>query len=146
MILISHRGNVNGKIESYENSPLYIDDALSMGYEVEIDVRTIEGILFLGHDEPQYDISQNWLNERRDHLWIHCKNIEAVEWFSSISDFNWFWHQNDEVTLTSRGFVWAYPGMQPIKDSIAVLPEIHKDDVSKCKGICSDYVEKYRTV
>ena len=28
MILISHRGNINGKFESYENEPNYIDKAI----------------------------------------------------------------------------------------------------------------------
>jgi hypothetical protein len=40
--------------------------------------------------------------------------------------------------------VWAYPGKQPIKGSIAVMPEIHNDDLSKCVGICSDYIENYK--
>ena len=38
MILISHRGNLDGKNESEENNPLYIEEALNAGYEVEIDV------------------------------------------------------------------------------------------------------------
>jgi len=29
MVLISHRGNTNGKFESYENEPMYIDKAIS---------------------------------------------------------------------------------------------------------------------
>ena len=35
-------------------------------------------------------------------------------------------------------------GKQPIEDSIAVLPEIHKDNLDVCKGICSDYIENYK--
>jgi len=38
MILISHRGNINGRLESYENAPNYIDSAISKGYDVEIDI------------------------------------------------------------------------------------------------------------
>jgi len=56
MILISHRGNINGKFESYENEPTYIDLALSKGYDVEIDVWYVDGLLYLGHDKPQYGI------------------------------------------------------------------------------------------
>jgi len=37
----------------------------------------------------------------------------------------------------------AYPGKQPIKDSIAVMPELYNDDLSLCIGICSDYISKY---
>ena len=59
MVLISHRGNTNGKFESYENEPMYIDKAISQGFDVEIDVWMIDGILFLGHDKPQYGINYN---------------------------------------------------------------------------------------
>ena len=38
MILISHRGNVNGRFEDWENKPEYINDALNLGYDVEVDV------------------------------------------------------------------------------------------------------------
>ncbi len=31
MILISHRGNTNGKFESYENEPTYIDKMWGLG-------------------------------------------------------------------------------------------------------------------
>jgi hypothetical protein len=144
MILISHRGNVNGKIPKKENNPEYIDKAISLGYDVEIDIWSIEGVLLLGHDEPQYGISQLWLNQRSQSLWIHCKTIEAMEWFNAIGGFNYFWHEEDTVTLTSKGFIWAYPGKQPIQQSIAVMPEIHNDNITQCIGICSDYIENYK--
>jgi hypothetical protein len=144
MILISHRGNIDGKFESYENEPAYIDKAISEGYNVEIDVWMIEGVLFLGHDEPQYGVTQLWFNQRVSKLWIHCKNIEAAEWFNAIGGFNYFWHENDTMTLTSRNYIWAFPGKQPIERSIAVMPEIYNDDVSKCIGICSDYIKNYK--
>jgi hypothetical protein len=143
MILISHRGNINGRIIERENHPTYIDEAIALGYDVEIDIWMIEGVLFLGHDEPQYSITQQWLTDRYLKLWIHCKNIEAVEWFDLLDGFHYFWHEEDTVALTSRSIIWAYPGKQPIKNSIAVMPEINYDDVSECKGICSDYIKDY---
>ncbi len=145
MILISHRGNINGKNELLENSPFYIDDAIDAGYDVEVDLRAIEGCFYLGHDENTFGITLQWLNERKDSLWIHCKNLEAIEWFSMIKSFNYFWHEEDKVTLTSKGYVWAYPGNQPIKNSIAVLPEIHNDNIKSCVGICSDFIESFKS-
>jgi len=144
MILISHRGNTNGKLPSAENRPDYIDEAIGFGFDVEIDVWLIDGVIFLGHDEPQYGITQQWLNERVDKLWIHCKNVEALEWFNIIGRFNYFWHEEDTATLTSKLFIWAYPGKQPIKCSIAVMPEIYNDDVTQCVGICSDVIQNYK--
>ena len=38
MKLISHRGNLEGRKPELENNPEYIDEALSKGYDVEIDV------------------------------------------------------------------------------------------------------------
>lgn len=141
---ISHRGNINGKIPQNENHPDYIDEAIHAGYDVEIDIWMVDNELFLGHDEPQYKIIYNWLATRYEKLWIHCKNVEAMVWFNMMGGFNYFWHEEDTLTLTSKGFIWAYPGKQPIEDSIAVIPEIHNDDVSLCIGICSDEIEKYK--
>lgn len=141
---ISHRGNTDGKFESYENEPCYIDRALAEGFDVEIDIWVIEGTFYLGHDRPLYGVTMHWLNQRASNLWLHCKNIEAVEWFSSIPGYWWFWHENDTLTLTSGKHIWAYPGKQPIERSIAVLPEIHNDDVSECIGVCSDYIKRYK--
>jgi hypothetical protein len=146
MILIAHRGNTVGKFESYENEPTYIDKALSEGYDVEIDVWYKDGMLWLGHDKPEYGGgSYSWYKDNRTKLWVHCKNVEAINFFASCPHkFNYFWHENDTLTLTSLNYIWAYPGKQPIKNSISVLPELYNDDVSQCLGICSDYISKYK--
>ena len=145
MILISHRGNINGRILELENLPMYIDDAINFGYNVEIDVWTIDGIFYLGHDGPDHKIDPSWLNDRSTKLWVHCKNIECIEYLvKNNSSLNYFWHQEDSVALTSKNYIWAYPGNQPIENSISVLPEIYEDDVSKCIGICSDFIENYK--
>ena len=147
MKLISHRGNIDGRNPDRENHPNYIDGAIALGYDAEIDIWSKDGILYLGHDTYQYKTDIYWIEKRANHLWIHCKNIEALEtayWFRNTKDFHYFWHQEDTVTLTSKGSIWAYPGKQPIINSIAVMPEINNDNVSKCIGVCSDYIQKYR--
>jgi len=148
MIYISHRGNINGRIKEAENKPDYIDDTIRLGFDVEIDIWYVDGGWWLGHDEPQYPIDLEWIQQRSHNLWVHCKNTEAVEYFyeneNDCKDINWFWHEEDTLTLTSYGYIWAYPGKQPIKRSIAVMPEINNDDVTYCDGICSDEIEKYK--
>lgn len=146
MILISHRGNIDGKFESWENEPTYIDLAISKGYDVEIDVWYINNMFFLGHDNPIYGIDAKWLLDRSKKLWLHCKNLEAINYLQKNYDLNYFWHENDTVALTSFNHIWAFPGKQPIKNSIAVMPEINDEDVSQCAGICSDYIEKYKNL
>lgn len=145
MILISHRGNINGRIIEAENDPLYIDDAIRLGYNVEIDIWFINGEFFLGHDEPQYKTDIGWIDDRSHKLWVHCKNIEALSFLNKHNyDINYFWHETDTATLTSKKYIWAYPGRQPIKNSIAVMPELNNDDISKCIGICSDYINNIK--
>jgi len=147
MFLISHRGNIDGKFDFYENEPVYIDKAISEGYDVEVDVWYKDKVLFLGHDTPQYGVDFRWFGDRISKLWIHCKNTESVIYFKECGyDFNYFWHEEDTITLTSQNHIWAYPGKQPIKNSIAVMPEINNDDISQCLGICSDYIKKYKTI
>jgi len=148
MILISHRGNTIGPIPNLENEPKYIDNAISDGFDVEVDVWCIKNKednwqLFLGHDEPQYGINYDWLSDRIANLWVHCKNIEAIEFFKNTK-INYFWHQYDTLTLTSNKYIWAYPGKQPISGSIAVMPEINSDNITKCIGVCSDYIKNYK--
>lgn len=145
MILISHRGNIDGINKSEENKPNYIDLAITNGFDVEVDIWFKNEKLYLGHDSPDYEILLEWLEKRVDKLWIHCKNFESVVFFSNHKEkkFNYFWHQTDDLTLTSKQYIWVYPGKQPIKNSISVLPEINDDDISSCLGICSDYIKNF---
>ena len=142
--LISHRGNTEGPDPDKENTTGYIQEALDAGYDVEIDVWISGTSLYLGHDLPENKITLEWIMERSEMLWIHCKNIPALVYLKDYDSLNVFWHQNDTVTMTTRGFIWAYPGSQPIKSSVAVLPEVYEDSVEGCYGICSDYISLYR--
>ena len=116
------------------------------GYNVEVDVWYVKDNFYLGHDKPQYKIQAPFITDEK--IWCHCKNIEAIIRIKEINEkfgynIHYFWHQEDDITLTSQGHIWAHSNKQPIKNSIAVLPEIHQDDLSVCKGICSDYIINY---
>ena len=147
MIFISHRGNINGKNEAEENKPVYIVESINQGYDCEIDLWVIKKSLFLGHDLPKYEISFSFLEAYAGHLWVHCKNIEAITYLQEKADckIHFFWHQEDDLTLTSKSIIWAYPGKQPINRSIAVMPEIKNErNLEKCLGICSDVISFYK--
>jgi len=141
MILISHRGNINGKM-GIENHPNYIDNAIGFGYDVEVDIWYSDELLYLGHDSPQYKIDLNWLEDRKSKLWIHCKNHASLELLHE-TDLHYFWHHDDDVTLTSKGIIWSHPKIQPLKNSIAVLPDNYNWDLAECMGICSDNIINY---
>lgn len=138
MIIISHRGNLNGPNSCVENHPDSIDFALSCGVDVEVDIRYLDGKIYLGHDEPQYEIHHQWLIDRCWSLWVHCKNKEALE----VRQLNRFYHDKDAAVFTSAGYLWAYPGNQPLKNSIAVLPELHNE--TSDYGVCTDFPFRYR--
>jgi len=137
--IIAHRGNLKGPC-SDENTPHLICEAISAGFDAEVDVWKIDEILYLGHDEPQYQIDESFLTDRAKFLWIHCKNLEALRALSKFQYLNIFWHQNDDFVLTRSNHVWTFPGKKLSSDSIAVMPDDLQNAV-KCKpfGICTDY-------
>lgn len=141
MYLISHRGNINGILEKRENSPSYINEALEKGYDVEVDVRCDNNQFFLGHDKNQYEINQEFLLNKK--IWCHAKTTEALIALEKI-DAHYFWHQEDDYTITSKGFIWTYPGKKLFPKSICVLPEKFNFNNINCKGICSDYIQNYK--
>ena len=128
-----------------ENKPEYINSALELGYDVEIDIWVINDLLYLGHCEPNFHVDITWLIERKKNLWIHCKNIQALFFFKTCSHiFNYFWHQSDDFAMTSFGEFWTYPGKDLTSNSIACLPEICDfKNLEKAKGVCSDFISKY---
>ncbi len=147
MRLIAHRANINGRIKEKENRLEQIKFCISSGYDVEIDINVFNDQIYLGHDDIQQKISIDFLIEIQDKAWIHCKNLYALNYFSkSKYKFNYFWHQEDKYTLTSKGFIWTYPGSELCAGCIAVMPEltIKKEQFKNLKkfkifGVCTDY-------
>ena len=144
-IFIAHRGNFNGPVPARENDPDYIREALAMGYDVEIDVRLMHDGFYLGHDFPEYYVDLGFLTQTRG-LWIHCKNEEALEELSTYDNVNAFMH-TDGVITTKNGYLWTAPGGKITSKSIAVMPELDQDwDIDGARGICSDYMDFYKTL
>jgi len=151
MRLIGHRGLIDGPSDR-ENHPDQIRSILYKGFDAEIDLRVIDGKLMLGHDEPTYEVPYEFISKLG--LWIHCKNFEALEYMRNCVDvFNFFWHDQDDFTITSRGYIWTYPRKPLMNRSIWVQPEWDADwrdqvnqvkDTSKCFGICSKYVREIK--
>lgn len=139
--LISHRGNINGRIPAAENNPAYVNDAINAGYDCEVDVWYIDHKFFLGHDKPQHIIDGNKFL-KNPKLWCHAKNLEALRIMLNLK-IHCFWHQEDDYTITSAGWIWAYPGKPGNKRAIAVMPELEGTDVTGFSGICSDYIANY---
>lgn len=149
MIFISHRGNLNGPSD-LENHPDQIEKCVRQNLECEIDLWSVDGEFYLGHDRPQYKVVFEWLVSLEKKLWVHCKNPESLQSLSLSNNhsLNYFWHQSDNYTITSKKNIWVFPGQDLIPGSIAVLPEIWKlgkstSQINIAFGICTDYVKTF---
>jgi hypothetical protein len=141
--VISHRGNLYGPNGKDENKPSQILLAIQKGFDVEIDLWVEDNRIFLGHDYAQHEISIDLLRDYQDRLWIHCKNLEAIEFLKFfLPDSNFFWHQNDDFTLTSQGYIWTYPGKQTMESSVIVDLSETPQIPTFLFGICTDYPER----
>lgn len=145
MILISHRGNTSGLYPELENSPNYIDQAIAQGYDVEMDVRLVDGKLYLGHDEPQYQVTFAWLLDRQTNLWVHCKNFGALSLLIH-SELRTFYHQKENHTIINAcNLIWSHELSEANEDSI--IPLLSLEDINRqpiptnVYGICSDFVD-----
>ncbi len=143
--LIAHRGNTQGPNPAEENKPEYLQKALDQGFQVETDVWYKDGDYYLGHDEPQYKTTIKFLEN--DHIWKHCKTVETLAKLLDEDDGlgvcgDSFFHQNDDVTLTSFDSLWTYPDKPTFgSNAVAVLPtNPHKmmRDNPELSGLCLD--------
>jgi glycerophosphoryl diester phosphodiesterase len=141
MIKIAHRGNINGPDVEKENTIEAIFTAIGKDFDVEVDVWVIDGIIYFGHDEPQRIIDNFIIDKIGKHGWFHCKNLEALEFFDKqYKDYKYFWHQTDDYTLTSNGYIWSYPGSKTGLKSISVdLDLSNYKSGDKVAGICTDF-------
>ena len=156
MVLISHRGNVTHINRERENKHEYIDLAISLGYEVEIDIWKNNNELYLGHDFPETLVDIGWLKERKDKLWIHTKNHLALEYLTAINQgFKFFWHTSEPFVLTSNCKIWAHDFNNVELTETCIVPllsqkEVEEAEVRKWYAICTDFpdlcADKFREV
>lgn len=159
-LLIAHRGLIDGPNLELENKYEILLYARQQGFDIEVDVWFEDNKLWIGHDRPDYETSIDTLEDLADpltketsecHAWIHCKNILALKFFLNHPyRFNFFYHENDPVVLTSNDKIWTYPGKRLTNDSICVLPEttytLWEMPSIYCYGFCSDRVNTLKDV
>ena len=147
MKLIAHRGLFEGPDKDLENNPNQIKTALSLGYDCEVDLWIVDNDFYLGHDYPQYHVTEDFV--KTNGLWIHAKNLAALRWLTD-ANLVYFWHENDKFTLTSNNYIWSFPEQELTDRSVMLMPE-WKDPEFKslnlnCFAICSDYVRKIQSL
>ena len=143
MKLISNKGNLRGIISEYENTPEYIEAALNSGFDVKIDLLLNDGKLFIGNDSNKIKLDIDWLEKYHNKLWLECKDINLIQKLNQLDNrgayLNYFWHENDQITLTSRGYILTYID-EPVIGGIIMTPTIKNDKIKLCYGICSDNI------
>lgn len=138
MILISHRGNLRGRIPDLENTISSIIEAILSGYYVEIDIWYIDGWFWLGHDKPVTPIHGMFLAHER--VICHAKNLDAVSELKNVGA-HWFWHENDLMTVTSRGWLWFHPMVGYRSDGVVLDFGVNIRKDSSVFAICADWLE-----
>lgn len=141
MKYICHRGNTLGSNPIMENKPEYIQKALEMGYDAEVDVWLQSDGFYLGHDAPNYKITRNFIQNQK--LWVHCKNIDAYLELFNYSNVNCFFQENEKMVMTSRGYLWAHSSCTKWNNKTVVVSLIDKpyfNDKQLPFALCSDFI------
>lgn len=144
MRFIAHRANLHGPNKQTENTIDAIVHAISLGFDCEIDVWFLGNTYWLGHDYPNTCISHEFLEEHRDHLWIHCKHLDSL--LKLQNGFNCFYHDKDIYTITTKGYIWGNIGSPTNANVVQVMPEKSNVFSLDCLGICTDFPVHYRDI
>ena len=149
MLFISYQGIFDGQNYQDANTPTQISKAFNAGFSCMVDVWRVNGILYLGTNEPITQVTEKYLQGPR--FWINAKNNEMQEWISSQpanlypNYFSFATPQENTSTETSSGKLIT-PGTVAINNtSIIFLPEVTDQSLFstvqlKCFGICSNMV------
>ena len=143
MRLIAHRGLLHGPNHTKENRSITVMAALEREFEVEVDVWYVDGKWWLGHNHPLEEVPLGFLENPA--IWVHCKNTEALR--NATSGMHHFWHERDNYTINSQGFIWVYPGCGlPVpRPTVAVVTGKHDGELLSAMaqigvaGICTDW-------
>lgn len=144
MVKIAHRGNYQGKNPERENTVAYIKEALDAGYWVEVDVQCSGGHMFFGHDGRQEIIDYGII--KHPNVICHAKDLESLSHLL-LFDTHCFWHEEDNVTLTSQKLIWCYPNVHLVDENAIWLDFTgapFPSGVENIFGICTDDFTNYK--
>ena len=72
---------------------------------------------------------------------VSCKEFTSFA-IMLENDIHCFWHQEDDYTITSKGYIWTYPG-KPVCNKSVIVCKTLEDTIRYCEmdiaGVCSDY-------
>ncbi len=108
MLIISHRGNLAGPGSLCEKAA--VDHAMLCGFDVEVDVRMVGWKIYVGHDEPLYELPRDWTNpDASSRLWFHAKDVGSMQALSSVNH-RVFMHEDEPyATVSPCNSLWIHP-------------------------------------
>lgn len=147
--LIAHRGNFAGQQPQLENSFDYLKRAIDLGYDVEIDARIVNNKMWLGHDEPKYELNYEqymYLLTHRE-VWWHSKDYNTLT--NLVNRGPWmkvFAHESDTYGLVNGGYIWTCDTTITLSEQnhtvFMIIGDIspHEDILKEGRvfGMCSD--------
>jgi len=139
LLVISHRGNMMGPRMGTENKKETIIDVITrFKIPVEVDVRILNNKFYLGHDTIVEEIDPQFLIQNRHMLYVHAKTPETASFLKEKQwPLNWFFHDKDSLTVTSKGDLWCFPGIY-LPNGITV--ELGKKNaIPAVYGVCTDH-------
>jgi hypothetical protein len=142
-IIISHLGNISGRIPDRENRLTYVQAALQAGWHVMVDVRYHNGGFYLPHDSGFDCVPPAFFSKQR--IWSRAADPETLDALCNIGAHALV-ASNAPFTLTSSQFVWTLPGQPLSQRAIAVYPELGEAnwlDLYEPAGLCSNEPAAY---
>lgn len=142
LILVSHRGNLDGVQEDLENTPNYLQAALREGFAVACEVVAVHGAFLLPTKAGYYPLPYALLSNPR--MWFLAADGITLDALCAVNA-----HAVPAcapVTLTSVHYLWCLPGADLTPRSIAVFPEYANSgwlDSAEPAGVCSNEISRY---
>ncbi len=147
-ILISYRGIFEGKDYENANTPEQLGKAFNHGYSVLVDAWKVDGIFYLGNDQPVTEVQPEYLRGNR--FWINARNAEMQQYvldnYKLYPHYFWFPDDTESTPVIISSGQYLVPGtVQLSLDTIVFLPEITDRGLLStvklsCYGICSTYL------
>lgn len=148
MIIIAHRGNIDGP-DSCNHDLKKIADGIGQGYYMELDLWKIDGNFYFGHDTPEKLICLDDFDHPK--VFFHLKNL----FLPRLKFADAFSIDHDNFVLTLRGRLWCNYGAGFAENSVVCAPELVKSEEplenflrshQKAWGICTDYARTAKEI
>lgn len=142
-IIISHLGNIAGRVPEKENKLAYINAALKAGWHVLVDVRWHNGGFYLPHMDGFDCLSPAFLSKQR--IWSRAADAETLDALCNIGAHTLV-ATAAPFTLTSAQFIWTLPGYSLSPRAVAAYPELAEPDwleLYEPAGVCSNEPSNY---